>query len=149
MRDDLVQHSRRIARKLKHATPNRGVEWLLKWHRARVACNEANVGHCHLLRASNGCLDGGRRPIDPDDLTCRPHETRGQKRDIADAAADIQYAHARFEAGVAQESLSERLIDARLEDQSFDFSVGMAKHILPASPLCAHARPPCCSVNPY
>jgi hypothetical protein len=56
--------------------------------------------------------------IDPDDQTLRTDQGRRKEADIANAAADIKYAHAAADAGREQHPLGQRSSQLGLFDQT-------------------------------
>ena len=129
MAGKLVQHRRRIVLKLEHKAADHGVERSFEHHFGGVAREEGDVAG----RLGLGpCRRGGHRlrgTVHPDDLAAGADELRGQERDLAAAAADVEHAHSRTDPGFLEESPRDRIHQARLGIEATKLLIGVTEHV--------------------
>ena len=96
----------------------------------KVLCGafaKLNVRVACAARAAARGAEGVAITINTDDSAVRTDHFRGQKRDVACTAAEIEDAHPRRDAGLAQKALGNWLQNACVKYQATDLGRGMAE----------------------
>jgi hypothetical protein len=95
----------------------------------RIALFEGHIR----VRAGRGPLTRDRyrprRPIHPDDGPARPDDLGDKEGDVAATGADIEYPHARANAGIEEQLARDRLDQCRLKCQPPQLGLGMTEYI--------------------
>ena len=67
--------------------------------------------------------------VDADDFARVADHVRGEERDVAGAAPDVEHTHAGDDPGFTEEPLRDRVDEARLRLQTIELPIGMAEHV--------------------
>ena len=107
-----------------------------KGNSARIALHEADVlqrsiycpGSCHQHRL--------RSAVGADYAPFCAHDARGQERDVAGPATDIQHPHAGIDTGRSKEAFCDRVDQLRLSLEPVDLALRMPEHVCVFSLRC-------------
>jgi hypothetical protein len=93
-----AHHRGRIRLMDEHESSDYGVELPERVQVLVRADGKFDVSQTGLSRPVAGGFDGSHCGVDPDDRPGRPDDPSNQYRDVPDAAADVEHAHARLNA---------------------------------------------------
>jgi hypothetical protein len=114
---------------LKHATSNRRVEWRVIVQRLIGPDDEFDLRESGLFRAVPSHLQSALLRIDSDDSPVSANGFGKKHRDVPDARADVENAHACLDAAFPDQPARQNLKTTRLELQAFKLTIRMAKKI--------------------
>ena len=100
------------------------------------AFTKLNVRVACAARAAARGAEGVAITINTDDSAVRTDHFRGQKRDVACTAAEIEDAHPWRDAGLAQETLGDWLQNVCLKFQATDLGRRMAQDVVDVGHVC-------------
>jgi hypothetical protein len=109
---------------------NQGIELLAGAELCKAGLFESNITQTKCFRP--GASDGQSRIrlIDPSYMARFSDEVGCQKRNVADAAADIKHTHTRSDPSFDKEPPSDRLNQFCLSDEPLDLARAVARNIL-------------------
>src|SRR3954454_6907183 len=117
------------------------VERLRVAERTRVRLLEPDVGEARVRAPVLRDFEQLARLVDPHDLAARPDEAGDFEGHVAEAGADVEYAHALADAGVPYEQSGGRFDRSRLQVEARYLGFIAAEHVL-LRRARAHRRPP-------
>jgi hypothetical protein len=129
VRGELPEHRRGILLKLQNVPANDGIEGALERHLGRITLAKDHAPQRPGSRSRPRRFERRRNAVYADNLAGVTDYGRRKKRNVADAATDIEHAHAGDDPGLAKEALRDRIDEARLRPQTIELAIGMTKHI--------------------
>src|SRR5581483_11442481 len=106
-----------------------GVVAVLRAIIGNVSVFEGDVSDGVLAGAGAGNGEGSVIDVDPGDVAMRADQRRGNERDLADPAADVQHAHSRAYAGALKKPAGEGVENGGLQRQTAALMVGVAHQV--------------------
>jgi hypothetical protein len=116
-------------------TPHNRIKGQRETHLSRIALGELQVAE--ILTLDPRRVDGGRGAIDTDHLAALAYHLGEQHARVTGAAADVQHAHARFDAGLLEQAARDRIDKSSLGLQAIELFLGMPERISSARFACA------------